>query len=56
MITHIETDYKCLVIGCQGILIENHAGATAHWLECDCCGETYDFHEYFAKINNINLI
>jgi hypothetical protein len=43
----VETDYKCLVKGCNGILIENHPTATTHWLECDCCGETYSFIEYF---------
>lgn len=45
-----ETDYKCLMIGCQGVLFEYHASASAHWLECDCCGKTWSFYAYFTEL------
>jgi len=45
-----ETDYRCLVKGCKGVLIENHPSASTHWLECDICGETYTFREYHEML------
>ena len=47
---HMETEYKCLDPNCKGIMIENHPSASTHWLECDCCGETYSFYHFFTLL------
>jgi hypothetical protein len=47
---------KCLEIGCKGELIENHAGGSAHWLECNVCGETYSFYGLHKKMNKTLVI
>lgn len=47
---YMETEYKCPDPNCKGIMIENHAGGSAHWLECDCCGETYSFYHFFTLL------
>ena len=50
-----ETEYKCLDPNCKGVMLEHHPIGSAHWLECDCCGETYRFAEYFEKLEGSQL-
>lgn len=47
-----ETEYRCPDPNCEGVMIERHASGSAHWLECDCCGETYSFYEFFTSLES----
>jgi hypothetical protein len=46
----METNYKCPMPNCNGVLFEKHPIGSAHWLECDCCNETYSFNEFSIKM------
>lgn len=48
---HIETEYRCPDPNCKGVMIESHV-SVGHWLECDCCGETYSFYQFFILLNS----
>jgi len=52
-----ETEYKCPDPNCKGLMLEiKTTCGYSHRLECDCCGEIYEFNEYFEKLNEANTI
>ena len=52
-----ETEYKCPDPICKGLMLEiKTTCGYSHRLECDCCGEIYEFNEYFEKLNEANTI